>query len=205
MNFKLLDKPAPPQNILESIYRSVSNFDKQQIEVTGLSDLKRFETFGNTFEFIDQTHGKYSKEVLGLNLELLEKHYPTVCILSFLPAEQEVTDWVHKNVTPAGFVGINIFHSGDFFFPHIDLMRTRAINCVVEPGGENVTTSWYKPKLEYEHLEATTRTFIPYDRINVVEEKIFKTGEWYELDVSKIHNVKHIEPNKRRITITVSL
>ena len=205
MNFKLLNKPKPPAAILESIYRSIAKFDQQQIEVTGLSDLKRFETFGDTFEFIDKTHEKYSKEVLGLNLELLEEYYPSVCVLSFLPVEQDVADWVHENITPKGFVGINIFHSGDFFFPHIDLMRTKAINCVIEPGGDNVTTAWYTPKKEFEHLEATTRTFIPYDRVEVIEEQIFAAGDWYELDVSKIHNVKDIDPTKRRITITVSL
>jgi len=205
MNYQILETPAIPKNILQSVQNTIDQFDKKNHKLTGMDDLPIFETFGNTKNVIDEYHVANNNEELGLPLNLLNSYYDDLCTLSFLKVEDIVTNWVHKNITPTGFVGINIFHGGTHFFPHLDLMRNRAINYIYDAGGETVETCFWKAKENFQHLQKSARTFFPYDRLELINKVVLKQGQWCEMDVSNIHNVMNIEKDKRRITITVSL
>jgi hypothetical protein len=67
---------------------------------------------------------------------------------------------------------------------HIDRGRTTAINYIVDPGGDNVSTAWYTDEFG-----------------DKIEEVVLPTNQWHEIEVDKWHTVHGI--TRRRYAITV--
>ena len=78
--------------------------------------------------------------------------------------------------------------------PHVDRKRTKAINYLIQTGGENATTIIYKEKAKPG----------PYKgKVTVAESKILKLKRWHSIDVTSIHSVKNIESSQPRISVSV--
>lgn len=204
-NYRILDFPAPTKEIINEVLSLVSKFEQSQVKLTKMDEMSKFETPGETNDVINSTHKVVDTQTLGLPMDQLETVYPDVATLSYLPVSQKILKWIKSEVIDTDNVGIQVFHSGSFFFPHIDIMRKGAINCIIETGGKNVLTNWYEPKSEFSHLPQVPRTFVPYERISLIDHTQFKKGVWHTIDVSKIHNVTNIDPSKKRIALTISL
>lgn len=90
---------------------------------------------------------------------------------------------------------IQFVKGGSFVAPHIDkaAARTKNIFYLIQAGGDNVTTSWWTPKVEFQREIIPETTIIPFEKIELVESHVLQEDRWYQLDVSKIHSVsKHM-------------
>jgi hypothetical protein len=70
---------------------------------------------------------------------------------------------------------------------HTDTGRTSAFNYIIEPGGDNVYTCFYKNK-----------NLIEFEYHNI------ESHRWHFLDVTTLHNVINIQKDSLRIAITIS-
>lgn len=67
---------------------------------------------------------------------------------------------------------------------HIDRGRTTAINYIIEPGGDNVSTTWYTDEFG-----------------DKIDEVVLQPKQWHELQVHQWHTVHGL--TQRRYAITV--
>jgi hypothetical protein len=111
---------------------------------------------------------------------------------------------VRKYVSGQYYTSVLEFTGGNFFPPHKDQGRKKALNFIVEIGGENVTTDFWVPKAQYSKHKLLPQTVIPYERIDRISSLKMEKHNWYLLDVQKIHSVENIETGKSRIVISVS-
>ncbi len=140
---------------------------------------------------------------LGLPLSEVDKHTSNFLVYD---VSENISNWISKNI-PEKYkqININSIVNGTHLVPHIDEKRTRAVNYVIETGGSNVITSFYKVKKKYQHLEATTRTYIPRHKLTTIEKITIKKESWHSLAVQNIHDVRNIKIGKRRIILTLSI
>lgn len=86
---------------------------------------------------------------------------------------------------------LQISADGDFVGPHIDGGRIYGSIFVLKSGGKNVRTRWYEIKDEFKHLAMKENTYIPYSRLNIVEDHCLDENEWHFMNFSKIHSVEN--------------
>jgi len=195
--------PQIPDHIVQEIY---SFLDSQRKDIGEIEEMSKFKTKAFQLDYIDEHHSQESikQESLGLPGNLILESRPDLSTFYFLDAPEVVKQWVSDNISPNCHASIQEFSEGTFFFPHIDFVRTRAMNYILETGGEDVRTCFWKPKLEWAHLKPIHRTYIPYDRIDLIESIVFPIKKWHSLDVQKIHSVENINPTMKRVALTLS-
>ncbi len=76
-----------------------------------------------------------------------------------------------------------------FYLPHADQKRLTSLNFYIEPGGPNVTTSFY----EEEGLFDRKGFVKPYEEVTLKSRENFNDQAWYLLDVNRYHSVENIE------------
>jgi len=171
--FEYKNYPKVPKNIVDEI---VEEANKQSL--TGFSDKVNSavkEAYGN---------------IVDTNLD-------GVATMTMF-TNDKLTDWVKNNVTDKfNAVHVQCFSNGTYFFPHVDLLRTRALNYILKTA--DAKTVFYKSK---NNIEVKPNTVISYQDIEVVNTRTFEPYEWHELKVDNIHSVENI--NGTRIAITVS-
>lgn len=82
---------------------------------------------------------------------------------------------------------IQYVRGGSSVAPHKDLAtgRTHNIVYVLQPGGDNVTTTWWVADDD----SIPEITAIPFERLTSVESHVLQEGHMYELTVRPIHSV----------------
>lgn len=90
---------------------------------------------------------------------------------------------------------LQVCTGGRFVAPHIDdkINRLDGYLNILKAGGPNVRTKWYEVKPEYNHLEKTEYSGIPYHRLDVVEDQCLQENNWYYFNFSEIHSVENQE------------
>ncbi len=109
-----------------------------------------------------------------------------------------LTTWVTKNIPKKiNAIHVQYFEDGTFFFPHVDLLRSKAINYVLATA--DATTSFYTPN----GFDPVPNSVIEYDKITLAKQFKIEPYRWHELDVTTIHSVEDI--NGVRIAVTLSV
>jgi hypothetical protein len=110
----------------------------------------------------------------------------------------ELTKWVQENIKDTfNAVHVQYFEGGTFFFPHVDLLRSKAVNYLITTA--DATTSFYTPN----GFTPEPNTVIARDRISLTKRFKIEHNRWHELDVTLVHSVENI--NGVRIAVTLSL
>ena len=104
----------------------------------------------------------------------------------------ELFDWLTKTFNRPIIAYYQVMHND--IDPHVDRKRTKAINYLIQTGGENATTFIYKQKAKPGPYKGT---------VTVEESKILELNRWHSIDVTRIHAVKNIESNHPRISVSV--
>jgi hypothetical protein len=93
---------------------------------------------------------------------------------------------------------------------HSDIERKSALNYIIDTGGENVVTSWYKEKeknLYRNKISGGMQSdsgFINYQNLEILDSTKFEKNAWYALDVEVLHDVDYIVDFRRSITLAFS-
>lgn len=190
-----IDKPTIPEHLIEIIRQSVKD---HQVE-RSLPEFQKMQINDKIVEEIEKQYGTPG-EGLGVTFETAYL-YKGLCNFTMIRAEGELLDWVTRNVAPNHCgVHIQIIDGGEYVFPHIDMLRTRAWNYTIDTG--DAETCFYEAKPEYSHLPLIPRTYVPYERVNKIKTFNIEPHRWHELNVSMIHGVENVR--FPRIAISVS-
>jgi len=92
---------------------------------------------------------------------------------------------------------------------HVDIRRQFGLNYIIDPGGDNVITSWYQEKgLPIKRVklkggsQAEEGSVVQYDNLKVLESTKFEANKWYLLATDILHDVDNI--TRDRVSITFS-
>ena len=201
--YRSLNYPNVPKELVGQTIASV-NSQMNEMDHNTKAKAGNFKLKVDVQPYIDQI---YSDEAFKNNLGVTHTdgldQNPDAALIVFLSANFELQEWCDNNIEKDCVVNLLYIHGGTRFLPHIDPLRNRSYNYIIETS-DNVRNCFWEPKQEYANLNVTPMTYIDYNRLNLIDEVVLPKNKWYELNVGKIHSVENIDPTRRRIVITVS-
>ena len=120
-------------------------------------------------------------------------------------AIDELTEWIHQNISSQYIsFGVQVQTPKPHInthFPHTDtLPRIWALNYNLDPGGDNVITSWYQ---ERGHSILRPGPCRPQDisQLDVLESVQIQPRRWHLLNTQVLHGVENIHGPRIAITL----
>jgi hypothetical protein len=192
--------PTLPPDIIEDILATIdtqdfSTFDDLLINSSPEVIQMIKDAYG--FEGKDSPLGYAGKEARAKFTTLVNYH--------FLDPSEKVKQWVADNLpVKAASVNIQVMTDGESVAPHIDEIRTQAINYLISTGGD-VSLIFYELKDPADEKWVHPQMFIPYEKLDIKEETKVPLQLWHILPSNKIHSVENIDSTKRRISLSISI
>ncbi len=100
------------------------------------------------------------------------------------------TSWFKDNGQDKFNWIIQILDNGSYLVPHKDEHRDYTISYIIDPGGDNVSTCFYKKLLDKEYPPIKS---IPREEVELVYSEVLERDKWYKLSVQEIHSVENME------------
>jgi len=181
MYYKKLDLPVIPNNLL----------NEEFIPEMGTNDI------GYGAE-----HFKH-----GIKLEPCSYWFSSV-------KNKELISWLQENV-PAFKPLSNILYqqtyhkTGGYHIVHSDIRRSFALNYMIELGGDNVLTTWYrekgKPLKRFKTVSGRQSDvgYIDYANLEILESVKFEKNKWYIISTNILHDAGEIKGLRKSITISI--
>lgn len=124
------------------------------------------------------------------------------------PFPDQFTQWCKENIDPECIHGSIHVNEGidPFHGPHLDPYRNYGLLYLVDLGGSNVVTSWWKKQnspIMYSLEDYPAIVFEDYTNLELYDSTIFEIGIWYLINTRVLHSVENIE--HRRIAIQCNL
>lgn len=194
------DFPPVPNHIVEQILTDVSKINFQTNDFNLTAD-------DNLLESIKQFAPVPGDKVLGVAFNEAQQYYTEkIASFAFINPCNDLITWAKENITiPFRAVNIQVMTGGEFVVPHIDEIRSGGLNYILQTGGPNVKTKFYKPKNEYSNLKATPQTAFLYETIEEIYSETLPLNKWHVLDVTQIHSVNDLVASSSRVSISISL
>jgi hypothetical protein len=121
--------------------------------------------------------------------------------------EEWAKDYIHPHPFEAGAtvsIGDAPIHG-----PHVDFRRRYNMVYVLNPGGDNVRTVWYKEhgypieRLHAAGPEGKSYWVKNYSDLEVIDDVVLEPGIWYLLNTKIIHSVENIIGNRSMLTVSL--
>lgn len=125
-----------------------------------------------------------------------------------------LSSWLRTNIP--GTKGINRFcyqhayhKTGGYHIVHSDIARNYAINYMIELGGEDAWTSWYKVRGEPAKRDKkfgggyNSSSISNYNNLELLDTVKLKQGKWYIMATDVLHDVGKIAGLRKSITINI--
>jgi hypothetical protein len=121
--------------------------------------------------------------------------------------EEWSKDYIHPHPFEAGAtvsVGNGFIHG-----PHVDFRRRYNMVYVLNTGGDNVRTVWYRERgcpIERLHAagpEGKSYWVKDYSHLEVIDDVVLEPGIWYLLNTKIIHSVENITGNRSMLTVSL--
>lgn len=190
---KYLDLPPLPPYIVEQLLLMAIDY-KHETKLPGFDKMSINERMSDQIMDYD-----IDDPGLGEPFETAYK-YEGLAEFIMIKVDGPIRTWVEQNID-ANIGGLHIqVIDGKFVFPHVDMLRKRAWNYLIETA--DADTCFYAPKEEFKLLPAKPRTYIPYERVDLISSEKIEPGRWHELAVENIHGVENI--NGTRIALSIS-
>jgi hypothetical protein len=113
--------------------------------------------------------------------------------------EEKVTDYFkqanHAITNLFEYYGFLFVEGGPYCAPHLDDVQRRrnGFQYLLQSGGQDTKTVWYKPKQSYADLEIIDYCAIPYTKIEPQAEAVLAEDNWYWMSFDSIHSVENLE------------
>lgn len=196
--------PTLPNDIVDAVYAFVEDNRAKMVDSPNIPNFKLTEVERAIFK---RSGKKDNPDNIGYKEgEVLKEG---ACQFTFMRVgNSPINKWVEENIKLEGDSVIHIhileMYNGSFYFPHVDPVRTQVYNYVIETGGDDTETAFWKPKAEFNHMEVVPQVPIPYERIDKVHSYKMPLQQWHHLAVSNIHSIEHVDPTKRRLILSIS-
>jgi len=186
--------PHPPKTILNQAQIIVDSYNN------GTADLD--EKPDNAYVY----NGGYADRVYHRHGQTIKTRRQHVYSLGE-EFRKWTADYIHPFVLESGLsvsVPVELGCQG----PHCDLGRRYALNYIIDCGGDNVRTVWYKEKgypIERLHNSGPEGKsyWADYPDLEVIDDIVFSPGIWVLLNTKILHSVENI--TGYRCFLTVSL
>ena len=166
----LLKLPSPPAPLLECL---ISAAEQIPLDPGGRNYLQEFHH--NKVQIVDQVYGKVPLDNdIQMQVKNLYEEYFN-CKLYGVVARIE-------NVQKTGFSTLP---------PHCDRYRRTAINYILQGGGSNVLTDFYKNYRKKSDL--STSENMPYSEVELDFKIRFPERTWVLFDSQRCHGVENVE------------
>lgn len=88
---------------------------------------------------------------------------------------------------------VQVVCGGTYVAPHIDppKMRKEGYLYILQPGGPSVTTTWYKVKDEYSHIDVDHSKGLPHKLLEPLESHVLAQDSWHYFNHTVIHGVEN--------------
>jgi hypothetical protein len=192
MNFQYLGHlPVLPAHIVDEVVAIAIG-----IQPAKYSNLQHKNT-------IQSNSNNMPDDSLGYPISEIYKYFENTVNVDFLEANDAIKEWVFSNIFPnPDFVSIQSMFGWHTLIPHVDVGRIQAYNYIIDDAGASLC--FWKPVDKFKNLKIYPQTVFTYDMIDLDEEIRPMTHKWHKLDVTKIHSVKNISPDSRRISLSLS-
>jgi hypothetical protein len=186
-----LDLPDPPQSIIDAAYAALENTEEQH-RVNALKQLPGYADY--QYRTITRADGTTFKTA-GTHRYRISEEFET---------------WVeeHFHQEPKG-CGISIFDQiGPALAPHVDASRNFTVQYLLDCGGDNVETVWYREKGKSIVRPDLRSNFDPLSTINdyscveEIDRVCLPKGKWACLHANILHSVENVK--SPRIGIQIS-
>jgi hypothetical protein len=127
---------------------------------------------------------------------------------------KELRSWIWNNIPITKMLSRLTYQqachdTGGYHIVHSDILRSYAINYMIELGGDDVWTSWYQEKgypLKRTKKEGNSQAdtgYIDYTNLELLDTAKFKQGKWYIMSTDVLHDVGKIIGPRKSISISV--
>jgi hypothetical protein len=144
-------------------------------------------------------------EILGVRFSDAHKYFNvSISKFAFVNAPHNLVKWVEENINMnIRSINVQAMSGGTDIVPHVDEIRTGALNYLLSTGGSKVETRFYESLRP--DLKAVSQTAIPYDKVKLIESAELPLRVWHILSTKDIHSVNGLTPNDVRISVSISL
>lgn len=130
-------------------------------------------------------------------------------------APDQLKDWVVENVpgiTPDMIFLQSFLGGGTTQLIHSDILRTFALNYIIDTGGDNVITTWFqergKPLSRYKDpaihgLGQADDKIVNYDDCDVLEQVQFKPHQWTLIRTDVLHDLDNLSGVRSAVSIAI--
>jgi hypothetical protein len=191
--YSFLDLPKLDDSIIDAAFSSVKNKERENRVNPDLFNLPGYREYKD--RTLTRADGSTVKSAAGYRYWISE----------------EFKDWVFKHFEQDDRgCGVNVFNSpnANVVGPHIDASRSYSIHYLLDEGGDNVDTIWWKEKnhpLVRPDLKGNFNLKDCVDNYNRLEEitriRVPK-HQWILMNVDVLHSVEFIA--RPRISIQIS-
>jgi len=101
--------------------------------------------------------------------------------------------WFKENNLEQYYWSVQILRGGKDLVAHRDDRRTHVVMFIIDPGGLDVKTRWYKKLLDKEYTPIQP---IPQEELELDYEKVLEQGKWYKLSVQPPHSVHDMQTDR---------
>ena len=130
---------------------------------------------------------------------------------------EELTSWLEQNI-PDITSRFNILYQTQrsnnnipsTHIVHTDRLRLTALNYIIDAGGDNVMTSWYKEDGKELHRSKkitgsqSDSGDVDYKNLQLLESVRLEKDNWYIIDTRVLHDVDNITDTRKSISISFS-
>jgi hypothetical protein len=132
-----------------------------------------------------------------------------------IEASEQLKDWIVDLIPGVSKDMIylqSLTNGGDTLLIHSDILRTFALNYIVDTGGDQVTTSWYQekghPLSRYKDpalhgLGQSDTKIVHYADCEVLEQVCFKKNQWTLIRTDVLHDVDHMTSTRSAVSIGI--
>jgi hypothetical protein len=185
---KLLQIPSPPSIYIEQALLH------QKEELTGACE------GGGVGDTINKeyTHRTVTKDGISYTSRRQRR----------FPLGEDFDQWCKQHIDTNCFYGSICTNEGadPYHGPHIDPYRNYGLLYVIDTGGPDVKTSWWKKPnnpIMYPRREYPPLLYEDYSNLEMIESITMDLNTWYLINVRVMHSVENVL--HRRITIQTSL
>lgn len=213
--FELANLPNPPKEIIDELMSIVSTYEFEQNQSHLREDeIESMDFFWPKKEGAENVESRIKsnkknlheveKEILkvaevdwdkclGLPITEVNNYTDTCAYFVYLDAATpKVWEWVQKNIPyKIETASVFVMHGGSQVLPHRDFGRNQ-FNYILECNDESYNCL-YEPKKEYKHLETNAYSFVPYERLDIVQKKKLDKQQWYFFPCDRIHSVENVK------------
>jgi hypothetical protein len=154
----------------------------------------------------------YEKKHIKNNKQLTACRYSMGNVVN-----EELTSWLEQNI-PDITSRFNILYQTQrsnnnipsTHIVHTDRLRLTALNYIIDTGGSNVVTSWYKEDGKNLHrLQKTPGSqsdsgAVDYKNLQLLESVNLEKNNWYIINTRILHDVDNITDTRKSISISFS-